>query len=630
MRWGERTREPLEWSRLASTPAPPGGIAISRETETHGRDSRATTAAASMIPFLTYPLALFALASLPALAAIYILRNRFRRRQVSSLMLWRFRIQSKEGGARIHRLQLPLLFFLELLALALLVTAAAGPHWKLPRTTRPLIVVLDDSFSMRAVADGTSAQARARAFLEKMFRFQPPPSTRLLLAGSDARLLGGAAKSWSEVESQLQAWNCWSPSASIDVAITLASDIGKQQANILVLTDHAPNDSKLANDRLEWHAFGRKADNAAIINAARTVNGDQDRCLLEIANFSSKSHQTTLQVLAGTNLVQQMDLKFAPHDQQRLVFNIPDSAPGIRATIGGDALAEDDAVQLLPPIRKRVRVRVSLTNEVLGELVERTLAATGLRAVISQDPELVIHQSDTSPGSNTWSLNFVVPDKAKAYSGPFIVDSSQPLAEGVELEGVIWAAAPATNSPGEVPIVLAGNVPLVSVREDLLGREYMKFNFDPELSTLQTTPDWPILFWNLLHWRALELPGLRESNARLGTEVTFKTTGEAVAVTWPDGTVKSFPRTSDELALETPQPGIYSVGMGRSTNSFAVNLLSAEESDLSSCRTRKWGTWANDVEERYTQSPMAWIFALAALGILATHLFLLASGKGGG
>jgi hypothetical protein len=83
-----------------------------------------------MIPFLTYPLALIALATLPALAAIYILRNRFRRRQVSSLLLWRFHVQSKSGGAKVHRLQLPLLFFLELLTLLLLVVAATGPQWK--------------------------------------------------------------------------------------------------------------------------------------------------------------------------------------------------------------------------------------------------------------------------------------------------------------------------------------------------------------------------------------------------------------------------------------------------------------------------------------------------------------------
>src|SRR5882757_10678525 len=122
-----------------------------------------------MIPFLAYPLALIALATVPALAAIYILRNRYRRRSVSSLMLWKFNVQSKAGGAKVHRLQLPLLFFLELLILLLLVTAATGPHWKLPQSTRPLIVVLDDSFSMHAVHSDESAKARAEKFLEQMF-----------------------------------------------------------------------------------------------------------------------------------------------------------------------------------------------------------------------------------------------------------------------------------------------------------------------------------------------------------------------------------------------------------------------------------------------------------------------------
>src|ERR1700722_17270186 len=91
-----------------------------------------------MIPFLTYPLALIALGTVPALAAIYILRNRFRRRQVSSLVLWNFPVQSKGGGAKIHRLQLLLLFFLQLQALILLVAAATGPHWKPPQSSRPL------------------------------------------------------------------------------------------------------------------------------------------------------------------------------------------------------------------------------------------------------------------------------------------------------------------------------------------------------------------------------------------------------------------------------------------------------------------------------------------------------------
>lgn len=581
-----------------------------------------------MIPFLTYPLALAAMAALPALAAIYILRHRFRRRHVSSLMLWRFRIQSKEGGAKVHRLQLPFLFFLELLVLLLLAVAATGPHWKLAQSTRPLIVVLDDSFSMRAISGNTSAQTRAREALQKLFRFQPPPSTRLILAGREPQLLGAPARKWSEVNTLLGQWTCWSPDSSINAAITRASELGKQQANILVLTDHPPADQKIANSRLEWRSFGAPTPNIAIVNASRSANGDQDRCLIEVANFSTTPQTESILVQAGSNTMQRSQLSLAPQERQRLVFDIDSKMPILTADLGADALVEDNHIQLLPPIRKRVRVQVSLTNSALTELVDRTLAATGLRASISDNPDLVIHHSDTSPNNSAWSLRWAIPEKASAYTGPFIIDDSHPLGQGIGLAGVVWAGESMTNSKTDVPIILAGNVPLVSTREDITGRQFLTLNLNPDLSTVTKTPDWPILFWNILQWRASQFPGLIESNARLGTEVRLKTTGDPVTVQWPNGEKKSFPHTSDQLSLETPLPGVYSVTMGTATNSFAVNPLAADESDLQACTTGQWGNWDAEVERRYEQSPMAWLFALGALGLLTAHLWLLATGKG--
>jgi aerotolerance regulator-like protein/VWA domain-containing protein len=582
-----------------------------------------------MIPFLTYPLALIALATLPALAAIYILRNRFRRRQVSSLVLWRFRVQSKSGGAKVHRLQLPLLFFLELLALVLLVVAATGPQWKLPQSARPLIVVLDDSFSMRAVDGGISAQTRAHDFLEKLFRHQPPPSTQLILAGTEPRSLGSTAKNWREVNALLPQWKCWSPDSAIDSAITLAAELGKQQANILVLTDHKPADEKFSNQRLEWHAFGLPLDNFAIVNASRTAFGDQDRCLLEVANFSGGARSTKLLVQTGTNAPQGSLVSLGAHESQRFVFNIPSSAPSLRAALEADSLAEDNEIQLLPPIRKRVRVQVVLTNENLSTLVNRTLDATGLRAAISENPELVIHESDSLANSDSWSLRWSTFAATNAFTGPFIVDNSHPLAKGIALEGVVWAAAGLTNSPGDVPVILAGNTPLLSAHEDALGRRHLTLNLNPELSTLQNTPDWPILFWNILSWRISEMPGLKESNARLGAEVNLKTTGEAVTVMQPDGTKTFFPKTGGELALETPMPGIYSVASGAATNEFSVNVLAADKSDLSACANGQWGKWSEDTERRLEETSTVWIFGLLALGLLTAHLYLVATAKGG-
>jgi hypothetical protein len=177
---------------------------------------------------------------------------------------------------------------------------------------------------------------------------------------------------------------------------------------------------------------------------------------------------------------------------------------------------------LLPPIRKRVRVQVALTNENLSTLANRTLDATVLRAAISENPELVIRETDAIANSNSWNLCWSTFAATNAFTGPFIVDNSHPLAEGIALEGVVWAAAQATNSPGSIPVILAGNVPLLSTREDVFGRRHLTLNLNPELSTLQNTPDWPILFWDILSWRISEMPGLKESSARLGAEVNLK------------------------------------------------------------------------------------------------------------
>jgi hypothetical protein len=583
-----------------------------------------------MIPLLTYPLALIALATIPALAAIYILRNRFRRRQVSSLILWRFHVQTKSGGAKIHRLQLPLLFFLELLALLLLVVAATGPQWKLPQSSRPLIVVLDDSFSMRAVNGNVSAQQRAHDFLEKLFRHQPPPSTRLILAGTQPRALGSTVRTWHEVSDLLPEWTCWSPDSALDSAITLAAELGKQQANILVLTDHKPANEKISNERLEWHAFGAPVDNVAIVNASRTVFGDQDRCLLEIANFSPNAHTTKLTVQTGTGTPQGSLVTLGAHESQRLVFNIPSTAPSLHATLEPDALAEDNTVELLPPIRKRVRVQVALTNEFAAMLVNRTLEATGLRSAISDHPELVIQEHDTLISSNAWNLRLPGASATNAYTGPFVVDNSHPLAAGVALDGVVWSGVATTNSPGEIPVILAGNVPLLSVREDLIGVRHLDLNFNPDYSTLQNTPNWPILFWNILSWRIAELPGLKESNARLGTEVTLRTTGEPVTITQPDGAKTVFDKTGGDLALDTPVPGVYSVAVGTATNQFSVNVLDADKSDLSACASGQWGKWSEDTQRRLESTSAVWIFGLFALALLAGHLYLVTLTTGAG
>lgn len=590
------------------------------------------------MPFLTYPLALMAAAALPALAAIYILRNRYRRREVSSLMLWQFAVLSREGGAKVNKLQLPLVFFLELLALALLVTAATGPRWQLPAHARPLVVILDDSASMLA-SDGAAAnaasqnspRAKAAAALDDLLKSRKFLSIRLVLAGPKPRVLGSAVTTATEVREALAQWTCQAPDAALDAAVALANDLGGPQSQLLVLTDHASPGSEFTGNRIQWWAFGATPPNLAFVNATRTTHGESDRVLLEVANYSaSATASAAYRITSGSNLLRSATLSLEPRARQRLILNLPGGTPAIEATLATDSLAADNRVTLLPAVRKRIRVQNSLDDAAIRSQVDKALEATGLRSSISASPEIILHNARATPaGTNAWGLRFLTETNAATpHTGPFIVDTAHPLARGLALDGVVWtAAAPGTNQFG-LPIVTAGNTPLLSATEDALGRQQITLHLVPDRSTLAATPNWPILFWNLLTWRARETPGLTESNFRLGSEVSVRAATNSVLLTLPTGATRKLTKSAEEFVLEPELPGLYTVNAGSTSWQFAVNLMSPEESDLATAKTGKWGEWERPEETRREYASVLWLFVLGALVVMVTHLFLVTHSKG--
>ena len=110
------------------------------------------------------PIAAFGLTTAVALAAIYCFRRRSPERQVGSLMLWPRPKTVSTQSRRRDRIELPPLFWIELLALLALVAAALTPlAWR--RSAGTLHVVLDDSPSMHA--DGGEAARLANEAKEK-------------------------------------------------------------------------------------------------------------------------------------------------------------------------------------------------------------------------------------------------------------------------------------------------------------------------------------------------------------------------------------------------------------------------------------------------------------------------------
>ena len=591
-----------------------------------------------MIPTFTLPLGFLSLLVIPGLVAIYLLRTRSRRYPVSSLMLWVNQQQARQGGLRLERLQTPLLFFLELLAIILLALAIAAPIIRTTQGAIPLMVVLDDSFSMLAGVNETP-RSRAIAALEEQLASQGFNSlanrryaVRYVLAGTEPQVLNEPARTAAEAIDQLETWHCLSPSADLEAAVSLAAELGGQKTLILVLTDEPPPQI-LKEDRMQWWAFGIPHSNMAFVNATRTVTDSGERCLLEITNLSPHVGSTELIVevndaasRSSSSLLHQSVLEIDPRATRRIFLNLPPKTPPFRARIGDDALGIDNTVMLLPQHRKPVLVDVRIQEPRLRSFIESALASTDRTLSARTVPQLLFLDETTVADdyAEAWSMRVITEPEASAYLGPFVIDLTHPLTEGLSLDGVVWGAGAKEQFMG-TPIITAGNVPLLTDTERFTGVHEIRLRLRPDLSTLQNSPNWPILMWNLLEWRASQTPGLERANLRLG-EVAVLTTKlgiTSVEVVSPDGGTLVQPVLDREINLKAKAVGIYEIRAGPDKYAFSSNALYQAESDLTNKATGRWGDWGDATLRWWGYQSFAWFFLLLAIGILTLHLFFV-------
>jgi hypothetical protein len=221
-------------------------------------------------------------------------------------------------------------------------------------------------------------------------------------------------------------------------------------------------------------------------------------------------------------------------------------------------------------------------------------------------------------------LHLTTGEEKVAYDGPFVLDKSHPLTDGLSLQGVVWAPGTTGDFPG-APVILAGNTALVTDNEDASGRHLVRLRLKHEPSTLLESPSWPVLLSNLLSWRASRMPGLNRSNLRLGEEVELilTRTGEKVRLKLPGGESRELPIQDGRVVARAGQVGVHDFLQGEEKWPFAVNALHRDESDLRGCATGVWGDWLDETTLRLDYRDYTWVLLLAIFALAGVHLLLV-------
>jgi hypothetical protein len=275
-----------------------------------------------------------------------------------------------------------------------------------------------------------------------------------------------------------------------------------------------------------------------------------------------------------------------------------------------------------------MQVAVEVGDAVMRKATTRAVtAASGVTPAVGPADLLISDAASPTAPANAWLVRLLRDEAAEAYTGPFVVDRTHPLADGLPLDGVVWGGGKSVESPG-APVVLAGGVPLLTDSEGPDGRHDVRLRWRADLSTLQDSPAWPVLMANLLRWRAANVPGASRPNLRLGEDavVTLASAVESARVVDSKGVGRAAVVRGNRVTAHCDDVGIHEVQAGSAKYRFAVNALSRDESDLGRCASGRWGDWLDESFVREEYQEVGWVVLLGVLGVLALHLFLVARG----
>ncbi len=381
---------------------------------------------------LLNPVGLAALALIPVLVVLYLLRLRRKTVVVSSLLPWKAVIEQSRRRSLFHKLRNPLSLLLQIFILLLITLALARPEFSQhARENAATVILLDTSIRMQAKERSEARFDAARRGVESMVRrahsgnqialvaFDSIPNVLTPFTPDERALLDGLASA--------RLTDC---APSFDDALRLARDLlasrtGKRK--IIAVTDlplpstgtHAEADGI----ELSGVSLGGPLSNIAITSfSVRPLSANPTECeaLVEISSFSSEPWEGTLEISLDGTLIDVRPISLEPGEIRReILTGITLDAPRLFARgwfsariDSDDALSGDNrAFATAPAAAKRRVLLVSRGNWFLQNLLAadpRTdyemLAPESFRPETARSFTAVIFDSDLPKARDLTSL----------------------------------------------------------------------------------------------------------------------------------------------------------------------------------------------------------------------------------
>ncbi|MBM82508.1 MAG: hypothetical protein CMJ78_18245 [Planctomycetaceae bacterium] len=470
----------------------------------------------------------------------YILKIRLRRVPVSTVMFWHQIFEEKQPRSIWQKLRHLLSLLLQLAFLMLLTIALTDPFfdWEI-REVRRLVVVVDNSGSMRALVDDEDtrldeAKDETLAIIDSL---RPRDEMAIVAAGTQPRVVCGLTGHQRTLKDALGTIDVTDGPTRIKEAIELTRRLISDHENgkaVIVSDGSFENSEELVQaDDIVWLPIGEESDNIAITQfqvRRSLVDPVGYQILVEVRNFADEPAETRLELELAGNVVDVIPLKLEADGRWFQVFEktSPDGGELLAKLEAEDTLPMDNVARAILPERKKQPVLLVSEGNVFLErvfqacpLVEMAfrndppskVPAGGVVAYHKKIPnplpdgDLIIVQPENA--TDLWNIGDTIENPIVAKQ-----DKDSPLMSFVRLDNVLMPEARRLTIKGE-HAVLAQSLtddPIYMSIERPNGRVVvLTVNLDQGDLPLRTA--FPIMVSNALSWFARNQGELRESFA---------------------------------------------------------------------------------------------------------------------
>jgi len=557
------------------------------------------------------PLAFLLLGLAVPLLLLYFLKVRRHERRVPSLLLWDPALRDREASDFFQRLQRDPLLLLQLLALLALTVALARPVVTVEgRGAQRTVLILDTSASMKATdvlpSRFAAAQREALAFLERL-----PSGAEVMLieAGIQPRVLVPFSRDRQRLTAALGAVEARDLPNRLNEALRTARALTAQdpRAGIRIFSDGAHPTAVGdggGDPRVHWLGVGRRGRNVAITNLAlrKTFFGAFGyEAFVSVVNFSDEPQLFTFTVDLEDRPIAEQSLTLDPHVRRSVMLPFSHQGAGVvrvRLNIADDLSADNVAYAVIPPPRE-MRVLLVSPGNLFLEKVLRADAQVKLEVRTAEayqggmesfDVVVLDSVSPARIGAGRYVLiNTIPPDVPLENLGraaqPVIMDwdRSHPIMRYVDFSKVVIEEALRVRplAAGKTLVEAIGGPLIYGLEEP--RRKAIFFGFDLFKTDLPLRVAFPLILSNGLRW--LHPAGLDLTSFQLQAGQPILLPVEhgvtAARVITPSGrSVEAQVTRGLASFADTGEVGVYTVVTSRGEARVAVNLTSAEESDI--------------------------------------------------